>query len=385
MRISKMAKVIEPSLTRKLFDMAKGYPDVVDFTLGDPDFPTPEHIKRAACQAIMEGKTKYSANAGLQELRNVVADRIQRETGVGYDPATEIQITVGAMEAIYLALCCLIDPGDEVIIPSPHWVNYRHMTSLLGGVPVLVDADEEHDFVVTVESILNAVTERTRAIIINSPNNPTGTVYDRATLEAISRVAVERDITVIFDECYKSILYDGAVFTSILDFPGMKEHAVVINSCSKRYAMTGWRLGYAAGPAELIANMPKLQENIAACAPLPSQYAAIVALSGSDEEPNAMRDGYEKRRNILLEQINKIDKLSCKPPKGTFYALVNIKKTGMKSEEFAYALLKAVHVAVVPGITYGDACEGYVRIAYTVTEEKLREGLRRIGEFVNSL
>ena len=260
MKISEMAGKITPSLTRKLFDMAKAYPNTIDLTLGDPDYETPMYIKEAACDAIMQGKTKYSANAGLLELRIAISDRICRETGVHFDPETEIQITVGAMEAIYLTLCCLIDPGDEVIIPSPHWVNYRHMTQLVGGVPILVNADEEHDFVVTAEAIRSAVTDRTRVIIINSPNNPTGTVYDRATLEEISRIAMERDITILFDECYKSILYDGERFTSILDFPGMKEHAVVVNSCSKRYSMTGWRLGYAAGPAELISNMSKLQE-----------------------------------------------------------------------------------------------------------------------------
>lgn len=385
MRISEMANRIQPSLTRKLFDMAKEYSDVIDFTLGDPDYETPERVKRAGCAAIMGGKTKYSANAGLQELREVVSKRIERETGVHYAPETEIQITVGAMEGLYLTLCALINPGEEVIIPSPHWVNYCHMTELLGGKPVLVSADEAHDFVVRAEDILAAVSTKTRAIIINSPNNPTGTVYDPETLEAISRIAKERDIAVIFDECYKSILYDGAKFTSILEFPGMKEHAVVINSCSKRYAMTGWRIGYLAGPAELVTNLPKLQENIAACAPLPSQYAAIEALSGDDEESDAMRDGFERRRNVLVEGINRINGLSCKYPKGTFYALVNIKDTGMKSEEFAYALLKAEQVAVVPGITYGEASEGYVRIAYTMNEDRICEGLRRMRRFVESL
>lgn len=385
MRISDMAGRIQPSLTRKLFDMAKSYSDVIDFTLGDPDYETPYHIKRAGCEAIMGGKTKYSANAGLQELRNIVAARIEKETGVCYAPETEIQITVGAMEGLYLSLCCLINPGEEVIIPSPHWINYRHMTELLGGVPVLVDTNEENNFVVRAEDIAGAVTARTRVIIINSPNNPTGAVYDYAALEAISRIAVEKDITVIFDECYKSILYDGVKFISILEFPGMKEHAVVINSCSKRYSMTGWRIGYLAGPAELVENFPKLQENIAACAPLPSQYAAIAALSGSDDEPEIMRDGFEKRRNILVEGINQIRGLSCQYPKGTFYVIVNIKNTGMKSEEFAYALLKAVQVAVVPGITYGEACEGYVRIACTMDENKIFEGIRRIRDFVESL
>lgn len=385
MRISNMANRIQPSLTRKIFDMAKNYTDVVDFTLGDPDYDTPEYIKNAGCKAIMEGRTKYSANAGLQELRNVVSERIEKETGIHYDPSTEILITVGAMEGIYLSMCCLINPGDEVIIPSPHWINYRHMTEMLNGVPVLIDTDDEHDFAVTAKSIEEAITERTRVIIINSPNNPTGTVYDYETLKKISKIAVEKDITVIFDECYKSILFDGAAFVSILEFPGMKEHAVVVNSCSKRYSMTGWRLGYLAGPAELIVNLPKLQENIAACAPLPSQYAAIAALSGNDDAPNMMRDGYEKRRNVLVEGINKIDRLSCRYPKGTFYAMVNIRKTGMASERFACELLKAVQVAVVPGIAYGEACEGYIRIAYTMDEARITEGVARIKKFVDML
>lgn len=385
MRISEMANRIQPSLTRKLFDMAKQYEDVIDFTLGDPDYETPEYIKKAGCDAILGGKTKYSANAGLQELRNVIATRIKTETSIEYNPETEIQVTVGAMEGIYLSLCCLINPGEEVIIPAPYWVNYKHMTEMLNGVPVLVNADEEHDFIVTSESLKAAVTDKTRVIIINSPNNPTGTVYDYDTLMEISRIAIEKDITIIFDECYKSILYDGARFVSILDCPGMKEHAVIVNSCSKRYSMTGWRLGYLAGPEELITNLPKLQENIAACAPLPSQYAAITAWSGDDIASEHMREGYEFRRNVLVEGINSIDKLSCKYPKGTFYAMVNIKKTGLKSEEFAYALLQAVQVAVVPGITYGEASEGYVRIAYTMNEDKIKEGVRRIKKFVDAL
>ncbi len=385
MRVSDLANRIQPSLTRKLFDMAKQYDNVIDFTLGDPDYETPDYVKKAACEAIHSGKTKYAANAGIVELREVVSDRIKRETGVYYDPETEIQISVGAMEGLFLTLCCLVNPGDEVIIPSPYWVNYRHMTEILNGVPVLVDADEDHDFVVTADSVMNAVTDKTVAIIINSPNNPTGTVYDHDTLAKIAELAIEKDLVVIFDECYKSILFDHANFVSILDFPGVKEHAVVVNSCSKRFSMTGWRVGYLAGPEELISNMPKLQENIAACVTVPSQYAAIEALRGGDTIPDQMRDGFEKRRNILVEGINQIDKLSVKPPKGTFYAMVNIKKTGMQSEDFAYALLEKEQVAVVPGITYGDACEGYIRLAFTMNEDKIIEGVRRIKRFVDSL
>ena len=385
MRISDMANRIKPSLTRKLFDMAKEYDNVIDFTLGDPDYETPDYVKKAGCEAIMAGKTKYAANAGIAELRSVVASRIENETGVHYDPSTEIQISVGAMEGLFLTLCCLVNPGDEVIIPSPHWVNYRHMTQMLSGVPVLVDAMECDDFVVRPEAIREAVTDKTVAIILNTPNNPTGAVYDKDTIEQICKIAIEKDLVIIWDECYKSILFDGAKYTSILDFPGMKEHAVVINSCSKRYSMTGWRVGYLAGPAELVTNMPKLQENIAACVTVPSQYAAIKALSSDDTEPDRMRAGFERRRNVLVEGINSIDKLSVRSPKGTFYAMVNIQKTGMSSEEFAYALLEKEQVAVVPGITYGDACEGFVRMAFTMDENKITEGVNRIRRFVDAL
>ena len=385
MRISDMAKRIEPSLTRRLFDMAKAYDNVIDFTLGDPDYETPEYAKKAGCEAIMAGKTKYAANAGIAELRNVVSARIERETGIHYDPTSEIQISVGAVACQYLTLCCLVNPGDEVIIPSPHWVNYRHMTQMLNGVPVLVDAKECDDFVIRPEAIREAVTDKTVAIILNTPNNPTGAVYDKDTIEQICKIAIEKDLVIIWDECYKSILFDGAKYTSILDFPGMKEHAVVINSCSKRYSMTGWRVGYLAGPAELVTNMPKLQENIAACVTVPSQYAAIKALSSDDTEPDRMRAGFERRRNVLVEGINSIDKLSVRSPKGTFYAMVNIQKTGMSSEEFAYALLEKEQVAVVPGITYGDACEGFVRMAFTMDENKITEGVNRIRRFVDAL
>lgn len=385
MKLSKLTTRIEPSLTRKLFDMAQQYDDVIDFTLGDPDYETPDFIKQAGCSAIMNGKTKYAANAGLGELREVVSARIERETGQKYDPSNEIQITVGAMEGIFLTLSCLVDPGDEVIIPAPYWVNYKHMTEMLNGVPVFVNTDEEHGFVANPEMIRRLVTDKTVAIIINSPNNPTGAVYDLNTLEEICNIAKERDIMILFDECYKSILYDGESFASILHCKDMKEHAVVINSCSKRYSMTGWRVGYVAGPKELISNMPKLQENIAACVTVPSQYAAIAAFSGDDTESEKMRDGFEQRRNVLVEGINSIDKLSVKSPKGTFYAMVNIKETGMNSEEFAYALLEREQVAVVPGITYGDASEGFVRIAFTLNEDRIREGVQRIRRFIDSI
>lgn len=385
MHLSKMVSRIKPSLTRKLFDMASQYENVIDFTLGDPDYQTPNFIKDAAYNAIREGKTRYSANAGVFELRKVVADRVEKETGIKYNPDNEIMITVGAMEGIYLSLCCLIDPGDEVIIPAPYWINYRHMTEMLSGNPVLVEANDEHGFIVTAESVEKAITERTRAIIINSPNNPTGMVYDYDTLDKIGKLCKKHNIVMIFDECYKSIVYDGQKFVSILEIEGMKDFAIVVNSLSKSYAMTGWRIGYLVGPQEIVSNIPKIQENIVACATVPCQYAAIAALKSDFVDSGYMRDAYEKRRNVLVEGINKIDKLSCKYPKGTFYAFVNIKETGMTSEEFAYALLESEQVAVVPGITYGNCCEGYVRIAYTMDVELIYEGVNRIKKFIDTL
>ena len=385
MKISKRANKIKPSLTRRLFDKAKEYTDVIDFTLGDPDYQTPQSIKEAGCRAILDGRTRYSANAGLPQLREVIAAKIARESGVEYNPKTEILVSVGAMEALYLTLSCIIDEGDEVIIPAPYWINYEHMVELCGGVPVIVDTKEENDFIVEVEQIERAVTPKTVAIMLNSPNNPTGTIYDKETLQRIANLAKQKNILLIWDECYKNIVFDDASFTSILSFDGIKEHVVVINSCSKEYSMTGWRIGYAAAPRELVANMTKLQENIAACASLPSQYAAIEAWSKDLPEKAMMRKGFENRRNVLVEGINQIDKLSCKYPKGTFYAFVNISKTNMDSETFAFELLDKKQVAVVPGITYGQCCKNYIRIAYTLEEEKIKEGVKRIAEFIAEL
>ncbi len=379
-----MAKSIQPSLTRQLFDKAKEYSDVIDFTLGDPDYMTPRHIREAGIKAISEGKTKYSANAGIAELREAVADNIYRETGKKYDAQSETIVTVGAMEALYLSLCCIVDPGDEVIIPAPYWINYEHMTLMCGGKPIIIDTDEDHDFIASAEQIEAALTDRTAAIILNSPSNPTGMVYDKKTLEDICRLAKKHDIMILWDECYKTIVYDEK-FVSILECGDIKENLVLINSCSKKYSMTGWRLGYAAAPAELIANMTKLQENIVACASLPSQYAAIEAFKDSTDDTEKMRLGFLNRRNILVEGINKIDNLSCKYPKGTFYAFVNIKDTGLDSVTFAYKLLEQKQVAVVPGITYGESCNDHIRIAYTMDEDKIIEGVTRIKEFVEGL
>ncbi len=382
MKISHIADSIQPSLTRKLFDKAKTYSDVVDFTLGDPDYQTATYIKEAAYNAIREGKTKYSANAGLPELRKAISDNICEETGIRYNPDGEIIVTVGAMEALFLSLFCMLDKDDEVIIPAPYWINYHHMTQMCGARPVIADMNENNNFVVNAEVIEKYVTDKTVAIILNSPNNPTGQIYDRDSLVKLCELAKEKNIVIIWDECYKKLVYDKE-YISILDCTNDYDSIIVINSCSKQFSMTGWRIGYAATKSkDLIAAMTKIQENIAACASLPSQYAAIKAYTEKTDDVENMRKGFETRRNILVDGINKIDKLSCVYPNGAFYAFVNIKETGLDSEEFAYKLLDAKQVAVVPGITYGECCKDYVRMAYTMDEDKIKEGLKRINEFV---
>lgn len=385
MKLSKTSSKIQQSLTRKLFDMAKAYDNVIDFTLGDPDYQTPVNVREAACKAIHAGKTKYSANAGLVELREIVSANIEKETGVKYNPTNEIIVTVGAMEGLFLALYSMLDEGDEVIIPAPYWINYEHMVLMCNGKPVIVDSSEENNFIVSAEQIKAAITDKTVAIVINSPNNPTGMVYDKDTLKEICKLAKENNVVVFWDECYKSIIYDDAEFATVLDFEGMKDYSVVINSCSKKFSMTGWRVGYVAAPSELVACMTKYQENIAACVSLPSQYAAIEALKEEPVEVQEMKKGFERRRDVLIEGINAIDGLSCKQSQGTFYAFVNIKGTNLDSQTFAYKLLEQQQVAVVPGITYGKCCEGYIRMAYTMNEDRVREGVQRIAAFVEGL
>ncbi|MCR5125735.1 MAG: pyridoxal phosphate-dependent aminotransferase [Treponema sp.] len=384
-QLSNLSKNIKPSLTRKLFSMAKQLDDVVDFTLGDPDIQPNEKIKLAACEAIKAGKTRYSQNAGLLDLRRVIAEKYEKEYGMHYSPETEILVSVGGMEGLYLSLLAILNAGDEVIIPMPYWINYAQMVQMCGAVPVLVESKSADDLSVSVENIRQAVTEHTKAIIINTPSNPSGLVIDETDLQKLAQVAKEHDLYVIADEVYKKIIYDGKKFSSIATIDGMKERTVLINSLSKEFCMTGYRLGYVAAPATIIAVMTPLQENIAACAPLPSQYAAIEALCHGDLYSKSSVSEYEKRKDALVEEIADIKGLSLREPEATFYAMVNIKATGLSSEEFAYKLLEKAHVAVVPGITYGKCCEGFVRIAFTIEENKIREGIRRIKEFVESL
>lgn len=383
MQISNVAKNIEPSLTRKLFNMSKEYDDVIDFTLGDPDIIPHQSIRNAGCEAIMNGKTRYSQNAGLLELREAISNYSKLKENLDYDPAREIMITVGGMEGLYLTFLATLNPGDEVIIPAPYWINYKQMVQMCNAVPVMVSSNE--DLSLSIENIQRAISPKTKIIVVNNPSNPSGNVVNKETLYELAKLVMDNNLTLISDEVYKTLIYDDVDFFRIATIDGMRGHTVIVNSFSKQFSMTGWRVGYVFAPEVLVSEMCKLQENIAACAPLPSQYAAIEAIRHADEYSKKMRHEFARRRETLVNSIKKIPLISCNNPEATFYALVNIKETGMTSLDFAYRLLKEAHVAVVPGITYGECCEGFVRIAYTLEIEKIKEGLRRISSFVNGI
>lgn len=378
-----MAEGIKPSLTRTLFNMAKAYDDVIDFTLGDPDVPTHQKIKDAGCKAIQDSKTRYSQNAGLLQLREVISDYYIRKEGFEYNPVSEIMVTVGAMEGLYLALLALTNPGDEYIIPAPYYVNYGQMVHMCGGVPVIVDKPAEEPLSFRVEDIEAAINPKTKAIIINTPSNPSGKIIPWNKIEKLAELAKKHDLYVISDEVYKCLIYGENKFKSIVSIEGMRERTILTNSLSKEFCMTGWRIGYVLANKEIVANMTKLQENICACAPLPSQYAAIEALSSKEDYSANMKSIFSERRDALVSGINSIKGLSCTPPDATFYLMVDISETGLKSFDFACKLLESVHVAVVPGVTYGQSCDNYVRIAFTKNVDVIKQGVERIATFMS--
>ena len=382
---SNIANGIQTSYTRQLFNLAKQYDDVIDFTLGDPDVQPHQAIKDAACAAIQQGKTRYSQNAGLLELRQTIHDYYFRKEGLSYNPENEIQVSVGAMEGLYLALLALLNPGDEVIIPAPYYVNYTQMVAMCNAVPVIVDNPEVKDLHYRLEDIAAAITPQTRAIMINTPSNPTGCVLSQEMLAGIAEIARKHDLVVIADEVYKCLIYDKQPWRSIAHIEGMRERTILVNSLSKEFCMTGYRIGYVLGPSEIITAMTKLQENVAACAPLPSQYAAIEALGSTEDYSKDMVRIFTERKECIVEGISAIDGLTCREPDATFYLMVDISSTGMNSVDFAIALLKSQHVAVVPGITYGKCCDNYVRIAFTRELDYIREGVKRIDAFMKGL
>ena len=382
MKISDRGINLTPSEPRKIYDEAQKYSGVIDLTLGDPDLPPPENVKKAAADAAITGKTRYSANAGLLELRKKIAEEAQNEYGFDFDPENEIIVTVGAMEAAYLSLWGLLNPGDEALIVAPFWINYREVVKSLGAVPVFVNTREEDDFVVRPDEIEKKITPATKVLIINSPANPTGAVIPGNILDEIAAIALKYDLTVISDEIYSHLVYDDQKVESIITRPGMRERTVVINGFSKRYAMTGYRIGWALAPADLIRVMTQMTENIVACAPLTSQYAAIEALSAQTDEAYIRRE-FEKRRNCVMEEIAGTEGISCAGIPATFYGFINVSASGLSGEEFAMALLRSKQVALVYGSAYGGAYyKDFVRIAFTMNCDKLREAFRRIREFL---
>lgn len=380
MYVSRTVKENEPQLVRKLFDKAKEYDDVIDLTLGDPDLPAPQPVKDAAYAAIAANRTKYTTSAGIAELRRAVAADVEARTGVSY-AMNEIAVTAGAMGGLYLSLVSIIDDGDEAIVLQPHWPNYTNMIKMCGGVPVFVDFLGSADVAGDIEK---AVTPKTRAVIINTPSNPTGAVLPFETLEKIAAVAVKHDLWVISDEVYHTLVFDGG-FRSIVEVPGMKERTILADSVSKRFSMTGFRVGYICAPAQVATAAAALQENVNSCACMFAQYAALTAITRAGEFEGIIRDVFRDRCTAMAAELDKSAKLEIGVPKATFYLFVNIKKTGLSSEQFAYRLLEEKHIAVVPGNAFNKAGEGYIRIACNLDKEILVKAAKTIADFADDL
>jgi len=360
-----------------MFNLAGEYLDAVHLCIGEPDFSTPSFIIKEAYEAAKAGDTHYTANAGFLKLRETISEKYQKEQGIFYDPEKEILVTVGAMEALALTMMVILNPGDEVILSNPSWPNYEAHVLLGGGKPVFVPIKEEEGWVLRRDRISDHLTSQTKVILLNSPNNPTGAVYNLKKLEQIAKISLDKDLIVISDEAYEKIIYDEK-HHSIASFPGMKERTIVINTFSKTYAMTGWRIGYALGNEEIIKEMIKVQEHIAACASSISQAAALAALQKGDSAIEEMVREYRLRRSLLLGEIERTRGFSCCPPKGTFYAFVNVKELGENSSEVALRLLKEARVVTVPGSAFGSEGEGYLRISFATSRDKIKLAFERI-------
>ena len=382
--IAPAAAAMRPSGIRKFFDLAAEMPECISLGVGEPDFKTPWAIREAGIDSLEHGRTRYTSNAGLKELRVEICRYLKRRFELDYDPLHEVLVTVGGSEAIDMCVRALVSPGDEVIIPEPCFVCYEPITTLSGGVPVHLPCRLEDEFRLNAEALRQAITPRTKFLILPFPNNPTGAVLEREDLEAIAEVLRGTNVIVLSDEIYSELTYGANRHISIASLPGMKERTVVVNGFSKSYAMTGWRLGYACGPAPIIQIMTKIHQSAIMSAPTTSQYAAIVALKECDKEIEQMRDEYNMRRRLVVKGFNDLG-LTCFEPKGAFYAFPCIQSTGMTSQEFCTRLLEQKHVALVPGDAFGDSGEGYCRVSYAYSVEHLKEALKRIGEFLQEI
>ena len=374
---------IKPSGIRKFFDIVNEMDDAISLGVGEPDFDTPWHIRDEGIYSLEKGRTFYTSNSGLKELRNEIANYMKRTQGISYDPAHEIIITVGGSEAIDLAFRAMINPGDEVLIPQPSYVSYEPCAILADAVPVIIELKEEDEFRLTAQQLRNAITDKTKILVLPFPNNPTGAIMEKKDLEEIAEVIREKDLYVVSDEIYGELTYKDK-HVSIASLPVMQERTILINGFSKAYAMTGWRLGYACAPKAIMEQMIKIHQFAIMCAPTTSQYAAVEALRNGDDDVKGMRESYNQRRRFLMHAFAKMG-LQCFEPYGAFYVFPCIKEFGLSSEEFAERLLREEKVAVVPGTAFGDCGEGFLRISYAYSLENLKIALEKIEKFVEKL
>ncbi len=374
---------IKPSGIRRFFDLVSEMKDVISLGVGEPDFETPWHIRDEGIYAFEKGRTFYTSNSGLKDLRVEICNYLNRRQGLNYNPNTEVLVTVGGSEAIDIGLRAILNPQDEVIIPQPSYVSYEPCTILAGGNPVVIDLKAENEFRLTPEELKSSITDKTKVLILPYPNNPTGAIMSKNDLEAIAKVVIEKDIMVMSDEIYSELTYKGTHF-SIAGIDGMKERTILINGFSKSYAMTGWRLGYACAPKEIIKQMTKIHQYAIMCAPTISQYAAIDALKNGDKDVDMMRESYNQRRRFLLKSFKEMG-LECFEPYGAFYVFPCIKEFGMTSEEFATRFLEEERVAAVPGTAFGNSGEGFLRISYAYSIDKLKLAMERLNHFISQL
>ena len=374
---------IKPSGIRKFFDIVSEMKDAISLGVGEPDFDTPWHIRDEGIYSLEKGRTFYTSNAGLKELKMEICNYMKRKQNIEYNYNDEVIVTVGGSEAIDIALRAMLNPGEEVIIPQPCYVSYEPCTILAGGVPVIIDLKAENEFRLTAEELEAAITEKTKCLILAFPNNPTGAIMTKEDLEKIAKIIIEKDIIVISDEIYAELTYDRE-HVSIASLPGMQERTILINGFSKAYAMTGWRLGYACGPANIIGQMTKIHQFAIMCAPTTSQYAAVEALKNGDEDVKEMREAYNQRRRYLVNAFREMG-LECFEPFGAFYVFPCIKEFGMTSDEFATRFLEEEKVAAVPGTAFGDSGEGFLRISYAYSLDNLKIAMERFKRFVEKL
>lgn len=379
--ISEKIKSIKPSGIRRFFDIANELEGVISLGVGEPDFDTPWHIREEAIYALQKGRTFYTANSGLKELRQAIVSYTKRKIGVEYDPDKEVVVTIGGSEAIDIALRALLNPGDEVIYTEPSYVSYLPCITLADGVPVAIPLQEKNEFRLTPQELEAAITEKTKVIILSFPNNPTGAVLSRSDLQALAEVIIKHNLVCLTDEIYSELSYGKERHVSMVEIEGMRERTIMINGFSKAFAMTGWRMGYACAPQEVMRQMIKIHQYAIMAAPTISQYAGIEALNHGDEDVQEMRDSYNGRRRYLLKRMQELG-LPCFEPLGAFYVFPNISEFGLTSEEFATRLVQEERVAVVPGTAFGESGEGFVRISYAYSLENLKKAFERIERFI---